>query len=167
MKTNDPKYLVIHCSATPAHMNIGVEEINRWHVERGFNQVGYHFIIRRDGVVQRGRPEAVIGAHTLGYNVNSLGICMVGGTDKKGRPENNFTSQQWIALYNLCTKLTNKYTINAIRGHNEVDTKACPSFSVPVWLSGKLPGAKNDGKLDKYRYEVWLSGKLPEGRSDV
>lgn len=139
--------LIVHCAATPPNLDIGAKEINQWHRQRGFFNaetglaIGYHYVIRRDGTIETGRPEHVIGAHTKGYNSTSIGICLVGGVklDKK-TAENNFTDAQWTSLKKLLKELMEKYSLtpSAIHGHNEFAAKACPSFNVPEWVKKNL-----------------------------
>ena len=142
-------YIVIHCSATKPTQNIGAEEIRHWHVvDNGWREIGYHYIIRRDGIVEKGRPEDEIGAHVKDYNVASLGICMVGGVNDKGKAEANFTPPQWKALSTLVRKMKQKYPKAAICGHRDLSpdlnhdgcitpneyVKECPSFDVRDWV---------------------------------
>lgn len=135
--------IVIHCAATKPSMDIGMKEINLWHRQRGFFNIasglaiGYHYVIRRDGTVENGRPVSEAGAHAKGYNAHSIGICLVGGIDKDGNPQNNFTKPQWKALKELVLKLKKAYNIkkDKIIGHNQVAAKACPCFKVPEWLA--------------------------------
>lgn len=138
--------LITHCSDTYARMNISVDEIRRWHVqERGWSDIGYHFVIRRDGTVQTGRDIdhdgdifEEIGAHTEGYNKNSIGICLVGGKGDDGKPENNFTEKQFRSLETLLRVIKADYPRATIHGHREFNSaKACPSFDVQEWLKGK------------------------------
>lgn len=127
-------WIVIHCAYTPSDMDIGVAEIRRWHKARGFRDVGYHFVVRRDGQVERGRPEEEIGAHALGYNHNSIGICMVGG--KAAGDEGidcNFTRHQWGALESLVQGLKEKYQHAVIRGHRDLARRGCPTFDAEAW----------------------------------
>ena len=78
--------IVVHCSATTPTMDIGVGTIRGWHVlERGWSDVGYHFVITRDGEVQTGRPIERSGAHAKGFNKHSVGICYVGGLELQAR----------------------------------------------------------------------------------
>lgn len=119
-------------------MDIGAAEIERWHRARGFFGIGYHYVIRRNGQLEKGRPLEKAGAHAEGYNANSIGICLVGGIDDKGKPQNNFTDAQWTELKRLVSELTEKYGALKIIGHNEVAHKACPSFSVPKWLKNGM-----------------------------
>lgn len=137
------EYLVIHCAATPPGMDIGAKEIDRWHRERGYFQIGYHFVIRRNGIVEKGRDSNVPGAHVRGYNERSLGICMVGGV-KQGdvtKAENNFTPQQFAALKELLITLKASHPKAQIVGHRDLQakdhakTKECPSFEVADWLN--------------------------------
>jgi len=142
-------YLVIHCSATKATMNIGAEEIKHWHVvDNGWKDIGYHYVIRRDGTIENGRPEDEVGAHVKDYNMVSLGICMVGGIDAKGHAENNFTVAQWKSLARLVRMLRAKYRKAVICGHRDLSpdlnkdgsvtpnewVKECPSFEVSAWV---------------------------------
>ncbi len=127
--------IVIHCAATKPSMDIGLREIRQWHVQKGWLDVGYHYIIRRDGTVETGRPHDVVGAHVKGHNSESLGICMVGGIDDAGKPQDNFTDAQWVSLLSQVEAVTAMYPNAKIVGHRDLDAgKACPSFSVADWL---------------------------------
>ncbi|TNE59407.1 MAG: lysozyme [Alphaproteobacteria bacterium] len=128
--------LILHCSATPPTMDIGAREIRRWHLARGWSDIGYHYVIRRDGEVEPGRAEAVIGAHTRGFNHGSLGICLVGGLTEEGMALFNFTDAQMIALKALLKELLARYEGATLHGHNEFADKACPCFDVAVWAEG-------------------------------
>ncbi|MGG5832633.1 peptidoglycan recognition protein family protein, partial [Bacillus pumilus] len=86
--------IFVHCSATKPSQNVGVREIRQWHKEQGWLDVGYHFIIKRDGTVEAGRDEMAVGSHAKGYNHNSIGVCLVGGIDDKGKFDANFTPAQ-------------------------------------------------------------------------
>lgn len=127
--------LFVHCSATKPTQDIGAKEIREWHVKGcGWKDIGYHFVIRRNGVVEDGRPVEQVGAHVAGHNANSIGICLVGGIDATGKPEANFTPEQWKALPRLLRVLKAQYPKATIHGHNEFAAKACPSFDVQKWL---------------------------------
>ncbi|MEJ3666500.1 peptidoglycan recognition protein family protein [Stutzerimonas stutzeri] len=141
------KYIVVHCAATKPTMDIGLREIRQWHRQQGWLDVGYHFIIRRDGTVENGRPQDVVGSHVKGHNSESLGICMAGGIDASGKPENNFTPEQFASLSSLLWALRAgreaPYPGAKVVGHRELDPgKACPSFDVQAWL-------KADAKIDR------------------
>ncbi len=128
--------IAIHCSATPPTMDIGVEKIKEWHVkDNGWDDVGYHFIITRDGTIEPARPEDMQGAHAPRVNDRSVAICLIGGSDVNGGWSNNFTDEQFVTLKALLLNLTKKYEIKKIIGHYQVDSrKECPSFKVPDWL---------------------------------
>lgn len=135
MKPEDVEYLIIHSSATPPKMDIGRKEIDRWHRQRGWLGIGYHFVIRRDGTTETGRDETTAGAHAYGYNSKSIGICMVGGVNEAGQAEDNFTDKQWAALEDLIDSLTRTYPDAEVIGHRDTHgarTK-CPSFDVREW----------------------------------
>ena len=119
--------VIIHCSDTYTSQDIGVSEIKEWHEARGFSDIGYHYVIRRDGSVEGGRSLAVPGAHTLHYNLDSIGVCLVGG-----KPMFNFTRKQMESLVELVWMLVIQYNlkISDVHGHNEYSKKTCPNFNV-------------------------------------
>lgn len=128
-------HIIIHCSATKPSMDIGVREIRMWHKQQGWLDVGYHYIIKRDGTVQEGRPCDVVGSHVKNHNSNSVGVCLVGGVDEKMKPDANYTVDQWAALETVVKDLKEKFPTASVKGHNEFDAgKACPSFNVQSWL---------------------------------
>ena len=122
--------IIIHCSATKEGLDFHVADIDRWHKQRGYKCVGYHYIITLDGVIEKGREESEIGAHCKGYNSNSIGICYIGGLDTNGKAKDTRTVQQRAALHLLLNQLKAKYPNATIHGHNEFANKACPSFDV-------------------------------------
>jgi hypothetical protein len=128
-------YIVIHCSATKVTMDIGEDEIRAWHIERGWVDIGYNIVIRRDGRVEIARPLDYRGAHVRGFNSIAVGVCLVGGVNSTNQPEDNFTPDQWVSLELTLRWLRLVWPDAEIVGHNELTTKkACPSFSVPEWL---------------------------------
>lgn len=136
--TRDITKIIIHCSATPPRMDIGAGTIKRWHTDpkpkgRGWSDIGYHWVIRRDGRVEQGRPEARAGAHVRGHNANSIGICLVGGTGEDGKPETNFTKEQWASLRGVVSGALVRYPGATVHGHNEFANKACPTFNASEW----------------------------------
>lgn len=123
--------IVVHCSATSADQDIGVEEIRAWHLERGWADIGYHIVIRRNGVIERGRPLSLIGAHVKGHNHDSVGICWVGG--RYGI--DNRTGAQRASLETVVKILHDIYPDADIKGHRDFGVpKECPSFDVAEWL---------------------------------
>ncbi|WP_180131948.1 N-acetylmuramoyl-L-alanine amidase [Rhodoferax sp. BLA1] len=185
--------LVIHCSATPSGRPLTrglpgqpgfkncVQIIDEWHSARGFHRafqarraqnpelsaIGYHFVIDLDGTIHSGRAVAEVGAHAQGHNANSIGICMIGGTERDGK----YTTAQWRALAYVVRELTDTYAIQlklptrngdtvsgGVCGHRDLSPdangdgqvtavewlKTCPGFDVGAWLSTNLaPAAKN------------------------
>lgn len=122
--------LIVHCSATPEGRDVKTETIRDWHVNGNhWNDIGYHYVIELDGSIHNGRPESVIGAHCLGQNANSIGICYVGGLAEDGKtPKDTRTEAQKLALIKLLTGLKVKYPKATIHGHREFAAKACPCF---------------------------------------
>ena len=155
--------LVAHVTATPPSMDIGVAEVDRMHRARGWNGCGYHYVIRRNGKVEKGRPENQIGAHVAGFNSISLGVSCVGGVDEQGKPQDNRTPEQERALVALLKKLAKKYPDAKVCGHRDLSPdrdgdgiiephehlKACPCFDAIPWAAANgLPAADIRGIWD-------------------
>lgn len=139
----DVRHLIVHCSATAPTLDIGVQEIDLQHRQRGSFMVGYHFIIRRNGKMETGRDVTQPGAHAPRYNQCSIGICLVGGSNSRDEVENNFTSAQLSTLYHLLTDLRVKYPRAVISGYRDLQgvTSTSPSFDVREWLTSVEPAA--------------------------
>lgn len=121
--------IIIHCAATPEDKNFTVEDINRWHKERGFIKIGYHYVIYIDGSIHQGRELGEVGAHCTGYNRDSIGICYIGGVDKDGKtPKDTRTNAQKESLLKLIKELKTKFPQAEIYGHRDFSKKDCPSF---------------------------------------
>ena len=120
--------IIVHCSATKEGKNYTVNDITRWHKERGFASIGYHWVVYIDGSVHQGRAESIMGAHTLGQNANSIGVCYIGGLDRNGQPKDTRTPAQKKALLELLKRLKADYPKATIHGHREFAAKACPCF---------------------------------------
>lgn len=135
LTSENVEYLIVHCSATPPKMDIGVKEIDRWHRQRGWLGCGYHLVIRRDGTVEKGRPITQPGAHVRGFNHSSIGVCLVGGVDEKNKPEANFTEAQYESLRRTLDSLFETFHKAVLRGHRDMPEvhKACPSFDCQPW----------------------------------
>jgi N-acetylmuramoyl-L-alanine amidase len=108
-----------------------VAEIRRWHQSLGWKDIGYHWIIDRDGSIAPGRPETMTGSHVRGHNTRSLGICLIGGhgSASTDRFEDHFTPQQKRALKQLIADIKSRTPIKAVRPHHAVAAKACPGFA--------------------------------------
>lgn len=139
--------IFIHCSATrPEWMedqsfDDRVAELTRWHKAKGWQTVGYHWIIDRDGSVAKGREETTQGAHVEGHNKGTIGICLLGGhgSSENDQFSKHFTPEQDAALRELIESIKERTPIKAIRGHNEVAAKACPGFNVGRWFDSRPP----------------------------
>lgn len=123
--------IVVHCSDSPDYLDIGVKQIREWHTlpppkGNGWSDIGYHFVIRRNGEIERGRPETEAGAHAKGVNTRSIGIVWVGKT--------NPSPEQEKSMVGLINWLRGKYnvSIDNVLGHREaVDTgKSCPNINM-------------------------------------
>ncbi len=126
--------IIIHCTATPEGRVTTVADVTAWHKERGFNTIGYHYLIGLNGEIWMGRPETVVGAHCEGHNSFSIGVCYVGGlaTDAKTAKDTRTVAQN-ISLLKLVKELKIRYPHSTIHGHNEFSNKSCPSFNVKAW----------------------------------
>lgn len=120
--------IVIHCSDSPDDRHVTAADIHRWHLDRGWSGIGYHYVIERDGNLQRGRPEYWQGAHASPYNKNSLGVCLIG--------RSQFEPVQFAVLKALISDIRARYPRAAIIAHNELNSKkSCPGFDLAAWLS--------------------------------
>ena len=136
-KLDDINEIIMHCSANGPDSTIGAKEIRDYHVRvRGWLDIGYHFVVRRDGTVEEGRPLTAVGAHCTGHNARSVGICLVGGVARDGRtPQDNFTEAQFKAAAKLVRQLQKRLPgIMGITGHNRYANKACPVFDVQKFV---------------------------------
>jgi len=121
--------VIVHCSDTPASMDIGAKTIKDWHInDRNFSDIGYHFVIRRSGLIEFGRPVELSGAHAKGHNDESIGICLVG--------RDSFTPEQFKALKSLYNSCQNIFGLDiTAHGHNEFNShKTCPNFEVSNYI---------------------------------
>lgn len=122
--------IILHCSATLPGQRVDVETITRWHKQRGFKTIGYHFFIDRSGAIHAGRPLEQQGAHCKGQNAHSIGICYEGGLNKEGKPLDTRTILQRIAMKELVAQLLGQFPEATVHGHREFANKACPCFDV-------------------------------------
>lgn len=121
--------IIVHCTATPEGREVTVQEIDRWHKQAGSTGIGYHYVVHLDGRIEAGRDESAIGAHTVGQNHCSVGICYVGGVNRAMMPKDTRTPQQKEALIKLIKELKKKYPKAQVFGHRDFARKACPSFN--------------------------------------
>lgn len=160
--------VILHCSATrPDWMQhdpvtAKVEAIRIWHKrDRGWSDIGYHWVVDRDGRRAPGRPERIIGAHVKGWNRGSIGICLIGGHGSAATdcPEDHFTTAQLDAARKLVTEVLGRAPGATVHGHNEFAAKACPGFKVADWwYKRKKPRSRMEwGLWDWLRY-IWRTG---------
>lgn len=137
--------IIIHCSATKEGAHFTAKDIDQWHQQRGWTEIGYHYVILLDGTVEKGRDVEKIGAHTKGYNENSIGLCYIGGLDKDGHEKDTRTKAQIQSMKKLIKSLQKQYPQATLHGHYEFSSKACPCFDVKT-LEGKKATQKPLGK---------------------
>ena len=123
--------IIIHCTATREGDDISVDTIRRWHLARGWSDIGYHYVIDIKGNINAGRPIELMGSHTRGENKYSIGVAYVGGVEADGKtPKDTRTKAQKDSIIRLVKKLKGCYPDVSIHGHNEFSNKACPSYNV-------------------------------------
>lgn len=128
--------IIIHCSATREGADFTAADIRRWHKRQGWQDIGYHYVIRIDGTIEAGRPEDQPGAHCKGYNNGSIGVCYIGGVAQDGKTaKDTRTEAQKASLLSLVRELKMRYPLATVCGHREFAAKACPSFDVRQWVN--------------------------------
>ena len=121
--------IIVHCTATPEGKEYSVADIRRWHLKRGFSDIGYHYVIHLDGSLENGRDVDLSGAHCTNHNAHSIGVVYVGGVAKDNKtPKDTRTNEQKAALASLLMDLRHLYPTAKIHGHRDFANKACPSF---------------------------------------
>lgn len=127
--------IIIHCSATREGRDFRASDIDKWHKDRGWKGIGYHYVIGLDGLIEKGRDDNKMGSHAKGHNKNSIGICYIGGLDSNGDAKDTRTSAQEEAMRFLVGFLLKNNNAEVL-GHNEVSSKSCPCFNVKEWYYG-------------------------------
>ena len=122
--------IVIHCSAVKPDQQSSAAQIDSWHRQRGFHLgIGYHYVIRRDGTLEMGRPEYMVGAHCKNHNKYSIGVCYEGGLNARGDPADTRTESQKRTMRQLVDELRQRYPKAIVVGHHNLNPlKACPCF---------------------------------------
>jgi hypothetical protein len=169
--------IVVHCTATRPEWWAGrsardkVNEVRQWHVrDRGWSDIGYHYLIDRDGTVVEGRPLSRTGAHVRGRNTGTIGIALFGGFGGSTHDDfaDNFTPEQDAALRRLLTTLGERFpTINKISGHNEYAAKACPTFDVRGWLTQEPLQATNRPRMERARTSLAQSTTMQAASAQI
>lgn len=140
--------IFLHCTATREGQDVDAATIKRWHLAQGWNDIGYHFVIRPDGTIEIGRDESIPGSHVKGFNTGSIGVVYVGGLDAQGKAKDTRTDAQKAAMQWLCRELGAAYPGARFMGHRDASPdkngdgkitsnewlKECPCFDVASWL---------------------------------
>lgn len=161
--------IFLHCSATPEGRKHDVEDIRLWHTNRGWRDVGYHYVVKLDGTVEEGRSINLDGAHAKGHNQDSVAVCYIGGLTKSGKtPKDTRTEPQLYALHNLLSDLKKIYPKATLHGHNEFSSKACPSFDVQseyYYINNNT--VKEETMVDDFEMEGDFADFVDELTNDV
>lgn len=121
--------IVIHCSAVRPGQRSSAKDIDNWHKDKGWKCIGYHFVVRRDGTIETGRRLEEIGAHCVGHNRHSIGICYEGGLDSAGQPADTRTPEQVKTLRKLVERMHAYFPKAVILGHHDLNPgKDCPCY---------------------------------------
>lgn len=155
----NPKWITVHCSASRKGRYLTAQELRKFHTEpepvgRGWSDIGYHIVIRTDGIVEEGRPMNRNGAHVRGHNRDNIGICLIGGLDIHGKPADTYNEKQYHALFATIVKLCEEHGIpfENVKGHRDWSPdlnkdgvitsdefiKDCPCFDVQAWFKRQL-----------------------------
>ena len=137
--------IVVHCTATrpdwwsDRSTEEKTREVRQWHLDRGWKDIGYHWLIDRDGTVVKGRDESVVGAHVKDHNANSIGVSLFGGHggSNDDKFQDNFTPEQDASLRQLIRDIKDRHNITKTSPQNEYGNKACPCFPVTNWLNNR------------------------------
>lgn len=140
-KGNAIRKIFIHCTATREGQDVSAATIRQWHMKQGWRDIGYHFVIRLDGTIERGRPEDQVGSHVAGHNTGSIGVVYAGGLDAAGKAKDTRTPAQLRAMTKLVGDLVKAYPTAEVLGHRDIwpkgqQQKECPCFDVRTWWAG-------------------------------
>ena len=135
--------IIVHCSGIKPEQRSSALQIDRWHRKLGWNGIGYHYVVRRNGTIEKGRPESVAGAHCREHNKHSIGVCYEGGLDAQGHPADTRTEAQKQALKKLLDELKQRYPRALVLGHHDLNRyKPCPCFDAKAEYGGTINGER-------------------------
>lgn len=125
IKRNRTELIVLHHAAAKS---CTVQEVHKWHINRGWSGIGYHYFINKDGEIFRGRPEDTVGAHVTGHNSRSIGVCFEGDYTVQTMPTAQLEAGKELVAY-----LRNKYKITKVKGHRDLMATSCPGVKFPFF----------------------------------
>lgn len=168
--------IIVHTTATRANWMAGsptsakVSEIRRWHVQdNGWSDIGYHYLIDRDGAVATGRPLERTGAHTMGRNTGTIGVALIGGHggSETDQFSDHYTPEQEAALVGLIDDLNKRFGKLELSGHNQWAAKACPCFNVPNWWASRSKPQPDMSEIDELRARLANIEQIAAGARTV
>ena len=145
--SNVPNKIVLHNADAS---NCTVEDINQWHLENGWTMIGYHYYVRKDGSIYKGRPDNAIGSHCKGSNTGSIGICFEGRYMTETMPQEQYNSGIELIKY-----LFNKYGSMPIYGHKDLFSTDCPGKNFPLDDFKQLKAKESKGEWIKQDGKWW------------
>lgn len=147
------KRIVVHCTATREGQDVSAATIKGWHLKQGWSDIGYHYVVRLDGRIEKGRPDTVVGSHVKGWNTGSIAIVYVGGLDRDGKAKDTRTAAQKKGLKEIINRMLALHKSPLVMGHRDLSPdkdgdgvvekhewlKECPCFSVGDWIKQGMP----------------------------
>lgn len=161
--TRDINTHILHCAATPEGREHDVEDIRRWHLDRGFRDVGYHFVIKLNGEIEFGRPLNQVGAHVSGHNTGSIGTCYIGGLCEDMSVKDTRTLEQKQSMSFLVNYFKERFPGIATRGHNEFANRGCPSFDVSKETWSYRPDGTYEETFESLANKILFEWAKPKG----
>jgi N-acetylmuramoyl-L-alanine amidase len=137
---------IMHVSATKMSQDFTFEDCKRYHISKGWSDIGYHFYIEKDGSIHKGRPLARNGAHVRGFNKGTIGICTEGGLNEQGAPSDTMNEMQRLSVEGLLLTLKEGNPKMKVAGHRDYSpdlngngkiepfefSKACPCYDAQI-----------------------------------
>ena len=147
------KRIVVHCTATREGQDVSAATIKGWHLKQGWSDIGYHYVVRLDGRIEKGRVDTIPGSHVRGFNTGSIAIVYVGGLDKDGKAKDTRTPAQKKSLKEIITRMRALHKNPPVMGHRDLSPdkdgdgvvekhewlKECPCFDMPAWFKQGMP----------------------------
>ncbi len=140
-RRKETNYIVIHSTNTKPNANVSIRTVDEWHRKRGLLKVGYHFFIRREGLIEVGRGPNEVGAHIKDQDSDSVSVCMAGGLNTRGVTAPDYTKGQLESLFVLVKTLKYMFADAEVVGHRDLSKTECPSFNVKEWWTNNEDNA--------------------------
>lgn len=153
---NKTEMIVLHHAAAKS---CTAQQVHKWHLNRSWSGIGYHYFISRDGEIFRGRPENTVGAHTTGHNSRSIGVCFEGDYTTQNMPQAQLEAGKELVAY-----LKDKYKITKVKGHRDLMATSCPGVKFPFFeMASAKPGVIEENLILSFQRAATADGfKFPK-----